>query len=71
MQTNQQLTLKITFEKDIRRLTVNSNLTWDELQETLRNVLKTRTPTQWNNTLVRYADDEGDLCTVRITLIEV
>lgn len=58
------VTLKITLEKDIRRITVNSDLTWERLQTTLKSVFKTRTETEWKNTLVHYQDDEGDWCTV-------
>jgi len=59
-----RLTLKIQFEKDIRRLTVVPQLTWQSLETLLKSVFKTITDNQWKRISVRYTDDEGDLCTV-------
>lgn len=65
MEATKQITLKITLDKDIRRLTVDSSLSWEKLQAVLFSTYKARTESEWKRTLVRYQDDEGDLCTVR------
>jgi tetratricopeptide (TPR) repeat protein len=59
-----RLTLKIQFEKDLRRISVDSKITWQSLESLLKTVFKSVTESQWTNIAVRYADDEGDMCTI-------
>jgi len=60
-----RLTLKIQFENEIRRLSVEQNtLTWEGLQTLVKSLFSAKTEAMWAQTTFSYVDDEGDKCTI-------
>jgi len=55
---------KIQWDKDVRRVTVDQTTTFQDLQQTLRSIFKAVPDKRWKITVVKYQDDEGDLCTI-------